>query len=113
MLFTPLLTFRPRKELRPSRAKPILRVFPVLIGCAALALLAFGVSTAYAYVTEGPSWPNGTVTFQLGLGNAGRTLIDGNTSWNTAAAPALDVWEPEDSTSSVCVCRLEPTCLFW
>lgn len=43
---------------------------------------------------EGPSWPAGTtVTFQLGLGNAGRTLLDGNTSWNTAASPALDMWD--------------------
>jgi hypothetical protein len=29
---------------------------------------------------------------QLELGAAGRTLSDGNTSWNTAAAPALDSW---------------------
>ncbi|HEV8618243.1 MAG TPA: FG-GAP-like repeat-containing protein, partial [Candidatus Udaeobacter sp.] len=29
---------------------------------------------------------------QLSLGNAGRVLIDGNTSWNNAAAPALDAW---------------------
>jgi len=29
---------------------------------------------------------------QLSLGNAGRTLADGNTSWNYAAAPALDMW---------------------
>ena len=47
-----------------------------------------------AYVLEGPSWASGaTVVFQLGLGNAGRTLIDGNTSWNTAAAPALNNWD--------------------
>jgi len=29
---------------------------------------------------------------QLELGTPGRTLSDGNTSWNTAAAPALDMW---------------------
>ncbi|HEY6071679.1 MAG TPA: matrixin family metalloprotease [Chthoniobacterales bacterium] len=29
---------------------------------------------------------------QLSLGNAGHTLSDGNTSWNAAAAPALDSW---------------------
>jgi hypothetical protein len=29
---------------------------------------------------------------QLELGSPGRTLVDGNTSWNTAAAPALDMW---------------------
>ena len=46
-----------------------------------------------AYVLEGPRWPAGTtVVLELGLGNAGRTLIDGNTSWNTAAFPALGIW---------------------
>src|SRR5438552_4198340 len=29
----------------------------------------------------------------MGLGSAGRTLIDGNTSWDTAAAPALSAWD--------------------
>ena len=55
----------------------------------------FGAShSAQAYALEGPSWPAGTtVTFQLGLGNAGRTLLDGNTSWNAAASPALDMWD--------------------
>src|SRR5207253_9625536 len=28
----------------------------------------------------------------MGLGSAGRTLIDGNTSWDSAAAPALAAW---------------------
>src|SRR5262249_15482342 len=46
-----------------------------------------------AYALEGPKWPNGsTVVMQLSLGNAGRTLLDGNTSWNAAAAPALGYW---------------------
>src|SRR5436309_3308731 len=52
--------------------------------------------TARAYVFEGASWPAGTtVVLQLGLGDAGRTLIDGNTSWNTAAAPALNMWDQD------------------
>jgi len=29
---------------------------------------------------------------QLELGTPGRTLLDGTTSWNTAIAPALDMW---------------------
>ena len=29
---------------------------------------------------------------QLSLGAPGRTLLDGNTNWNYAAAPALDMW---------------------
>src|SRR4030095_11375358 len=49
---------------------------------------------AQGYVLEGVSWPNGSVvTFKMGLGSAGRTLIDGNTSWDTAAAPALTAWD--------------------
>ncbi len=49
---------------------------------------------ASGYALEGQHWPAGTVvTFQMGLGSAGRTLIDGNTSWDTAAAPALTAWD--------------------
>jgi hypothetical protein len=44
-------------------------------------------------VEEGASWPNGsTVTFQFALGSAGRTLTDGNSSWDNAAMPAPSVW---------------------
>ena len=59
----------------------------------AVAVGTFQPSNLGAYVLEGPKWPNGsTVVMQLSLGNAGRTLTDGNTSWNAAAAPALDSW---------------------
>jgi matrixin len=60
----------------------------------AIALLMGGLACrADAYAVEGPRWPAGSVIiFQLGLGNANRTLIDGNTSWNTAAAPSLNSW---------------------
>jgi len=59
-----------------------------------LVLLFFvgGLFSTRAYVLEGPKWPNGTVTMQLSLGNAGHTLSDGNTSWNSAVAPALTMW---------------------
>jgi hypothetical protein len=64
-------------------------------GAIVLLLGAFPHQAA-AYALEGPKWATGSVvTFQLGLGNAGRTLIDGNTSWNTAAIPALDAWDPK------------------
>ena len=58
-------------------------------------VLAFSPSpTLHAYVLEGASWPAGsTVTFQMALGSAGRTLSDGNTSWDVAAAPAPGVWD--------------------
>ena len=62
-----------------------------------LILLAIFVAVsrrANGYTLEGKAWPAGTVvTFQMGLGSAGRTLIDGNTSWDTAAAPALTAWD--------------------
>jgi hypothetical protein len=50
-------------------------------------------SFAHGYVLEGPSWPAGSVVaLQMELGSAGRTLQDGTTSWNDAAAPAPDEW---------------------
>jgi hypothetical protein len=50
--------------------------------------------TSHAYVLEGQSWPTGTVVvLQLSLGNAGRTLQDGNTSWNNAVAPVAAMWD--------------------
>lgn len=47
----------------------------------------------HAYALEGPKWPNGSnPTIQLELGSANHTLSDGNTSWNSAVSPALDMW---------------------
>ncbi len=67
-----------------------------LVGAVIFAFLNAAPGTARAYVFEGATWPAGTtVVLQLGLGNAGRTLIDGNTSWNTAAAPALNMWDQD------------------
>jgi Matrixin len=49
--------------------------------------------SAHGYVLEGPSWPAGTVlVLQLGLGSAGRTLQDGNTSWDDAVEPVANMW---------------------
>lgn len=58
------------------------------------ALLVIGISTpARAYVLEGKSWPSGaTVLMQLNLGSAGRTLQDGNTSWDDAVLPVAGMW---------------------
>ncbi len=57
-------------------------------------VLAGGISTvAHAYVLEGKSWPTGTtVVMQLNLGSAGRTLQDGNTSWDDAVLPVAGMW---------------------
>jgi len=54
------------------------------------------VDTADAYVLNGKSWASGSnVVLQLGLGEAGRTLSDGNTNWNAAVAPSLDAWNKQ------------------
>jgi hypothetical protein len=72
---------------------------PILVGSGLPVFLSVVISCAYgtsanAYVLEGASWPRGSVvTFQMGLGSAGRTLIDGNTSWDVAAAPAMNAWD--------------------
>ncbi|MFL6519040.1 MAG: matrixin family metalloprotease [Chthoniobacterales bacterium] len=48
---------------------------------------------ANGYVLEGKSWPAGaTVIMQLNLGSAGRTLQDGNTSWDNAVLPVAAMW---------------------
>jgi Matrixin len=61
--------------------------FAIVVGC-------FFSQVGRAYVLEGESWPAGSVvTFQMALGNAGRTLSDGNTSWDLAAQPAPGVWD--------------------
>ena len=80
----------PRRYSAPKRTFAPLQLFSILI---VLAVLAAVSRRANGYVLEGTRWPAGTVvTFQMGLGPAGRTLIDGNTSWDTAAAPALGAW---------------------
>src|SRR5438477_12033289 len=80
----------PRPYPTPRRAFAPLQLLSILILLAVFALVA---PRANGYALEGSSWPAGTiVTFQMGLGSAGRTLIDGNTSWDSAAAPALAAW---------------------
>jgi len=80
----------PRPYSTPKRAFAPLQLFSILI---ILVLFALASRRANGYALEGTKWPPGTVvTFQMGLGLAGRTLVDGNTSWDTAAAPALGAW---------------------
>jgi hypothetical protein len=60
---------------------------------AVVAGLGWFSQTVLGYSLEGQRWPAGTtLTLQLGLGSAHRTLKDGNTSWDTAASPALTMW---------------------
>ncbi len=94
MIFAPLSLLSPNRAADPAAQARRVRLRGAFSWVVLALLLGLALSTARAYVTSGPTWPSGTtVTFQLGLGNAGRTLIDGNTSWNTAAAPALDMWD--------------------
>ena len=81
----------PRRYSAPKRPFAPLQLLSILI---VLAIALVVSRRANGYVLEGGRWPAGTVvTFQMGLGSAGRTLIDGNTSWDTAAAPALAAWD--------------------
>ena len=91
MLIMGFTLFRlPRPYPTPTRAFAPLQLLSILILLAVFALVARRTN---GYALEGSSWPAGTiVTFQMGLGSAGRTLIDGNTSWDSAAAPALAAW---------------------
>jgi hypothetical protein len=57
-----------------------------------VALAGFS-ATSKAYVLEGKSWQSSSVlVVQLGLGSAGRTLQDGNTSWDDAIFPVAAMW---------------------
>jgi hypothetical protein len=55
------------------------------------AATGFLARDASGYALEGPKWST-SPAMRLSLGNPGRVLIDGNASWNSAAAPALDMW---------------------
>jgi len=76
----------PTRSTSPSRGS---RRF---VASLALLFSVAAIFTTRAYVLEGPKWPNGTVNFQLSLGNANKTLSDGSANWNSAVAPALDMW---------------------
>ena len=64
----------------------------VRVACAVV--LSTAAPVARGYVLEGKTWPAGaTVIMQLNLGNAGRTLQDGNTSWDSAVLPVAGMWD--------------------
>ena len=65
----------------------------VLIFGSSIALMASGV---FGYALENKSWPGGSViTVQMQLGTPAQTLLDGSTTWNEAAVPALYDWNAE------------------
>ncbi len=67
-------------------------LFAAIAAGLAIVVGTFAPRDATAYSLEGPKWSSGNPVMQLELGNPGRTLLDGHTSWNTAVAPALDMW---------------------
>ncbi len=76
--------------LRFVSSKAPLRTARLAFAALAGLLLA---PTADAYSLSGKSWPAGSeIVMQMGLGNSLLPLSDGNTNWNVAAAPALDMW---------------------
>lgn len=73
--------------------RPFLTIMSRAAAAVALGLTAF-VPLARGYVLEGKSWPTGAVVLmQLNLGSAGRTLQDGNTSWDAAVLPVAGMWD--------------------
>src|SRR5580765_1330566 len=51
---------------------------------------------ASGYVLENHSWPSGSVvTMEMELGTLEQSLQDGSSSWNVAAAPAIDAWNAQ------------------
>src|SRR5205823_15124326 len=80
----------PRQPSAPKRAFARLQLLSILM---VLAIFVAVSRRASGYVLEGQHWPAGTVvTFQIGLGSAGSTPLHGNTSWDTAEAPAPGPW---------------------
>src|SRR2546423_14085887 len=75
-----------------SSPRPLFRMTSRLTAVLAIALAAVAPA-AHGYVLEGKPWPAGaTVIMQLNLGSAGRTLQDGNTSWDSAVLPVAGMW---------------------
>jgi hypothetical protein len=76
-----------------STAKSSACRFLVATASVVISAAALSPITVCAFDPEGQTWPSGsTVTFQMALGTAGRTLSDGNTSWDVAATPAAGYW---------------------
>jgi hypothetical protein len=83
----PMLSPKPLETTRIVSCRARVKFAAVFM----IAAAAFGTRDVSGYVPEGPKWASSPV-MRLSLGNAGQVLIDGNTSWNHAAAPALDMW---------------------
>jgi len=78
-----------RRPWRSLIRPPLSVLFIALLSSSALLCPA----RAYSFLSKPPMiWPNGDVVVVLKLGAPGRTLIDGNTSWESVAGQALSTW---------------------
>ncbi|MDQ6654880.1 MAG: matrixin family metalloprotease [Verrucomicrobiota bacterium] len=75
---------------RLSRLKPLFSPAALLV--AAVSLLFTPLHSARAYVLNGKTWASGEIVLRFGLGNSALPMLDGNSSWDAALAPVLDVW---------------------
>ena len=93
-LLSPVFALRQSKKARIDSHSWQSRALAAKIAAIfAISATAFLAKNACGYSLEGPKWPNGRgPTMQLELGNPSSALSDGNTSWNTAATPAIDMW---------------------
>jgi hypothetical protein len=83
-----------RSSFLALRARRLLSSVPFSLTLRVLGFALFA-QNVNGYAVNGKSWPSGTVVFQLGLGTPSHTLIDGNTSWDTAALPSFDQWNQQ------------------
>ncbi len=60
----------------------------IILGLAA----GFARPAAHAYNATPEQWPDGAINLVFALGPAGRTLQDGNTSWDAVAQSAANEW---------------------
>lgn len=71
---------------------------PFVLGLATLGAAMVSVGTAEGFALSGKSWAAGSVVvLQMGMGTSPAPLSDGNTSWDAAAAPALETWNQQMS----------------
>lgn len=64
------------------------------LSAAALATLA-GARVAHAYALSGPAWANGKIAMTLEFASPGRTLLDGNTTWDAVINSMVADWNAQ------------------
>ena len=66
---------------------------PVFFFASFFCAASLSPARAFTFIANPPCvWPKGNVTMVLKLGSAGRTLIDGTSSWDSVAGQALTTW---------------------